>query len=292
MLRAVPIAALSLSLVACQGNVPVPASGSQPEMGLQSTSAVRSVRDSNKPTFGVGLAAAMASGYGSDGFVYQYCEVKQDDFETCPAVEWGKTISGYSASRTIVSQGYNYGSTGTAVQHATSGLGEFRYYQNDVANFYISSEMNAAWNDVLHIQSKTLHKGAPVSLGVSLTLEPGYYAYLECYPYGATAGKEYFYGPGYVSIYGQCNYTENFELTIGSPNGPPGTQATGTLETKVGATLPIGGGATTSAYTCEGGACEDEQTFTAGLGGTVKWRIVKIPAGVTYTTDSGHRYSQ
>jgi hypothetical protein len=288
MWRVITIVAASLSLAACQGSVPVPA---PPSAGLQSMSELQSMRETTKPTFGVGLAAAMLSGYGSDNFVYQYCEERGDGFQDCPAVEPGKTIAGYSASRVIVSHGYNYGSTGTAVQHATSGLGEFKYYQNDIANFYISSEMNAAWNDVLHIGSKTLHKGTPVSLGVSLTLEPGYYVYLECYPYGATTGKEYFYGPGYVSIYGQCNYTETFDLTIGSPNGPEGTQATGTIDTTVGATVPIGGGATTTDYTCEGTACLDLQTFTAGVGGTVKWRIVKIPAGVTYTTDSGHRYS-
>lgn len=301
-----PVLAVALfALAACSSSQSLPSSPSSLQSGHPVTANNRNFPSFPKvlpmaKSYGVGLDVAAALIAGDNQWSKQYCANKSSS--SCSAIVEHKTSFSFSASHSG-SDKVNGGHFTVATQN-TSGLAQSSYELDATAHGtpYTpgqdggSGDAYMPWSDNLHVKSSTLRKGTAVTISVQLTIAPNVTSVSCTSDTNSEAALDYSgtgvdqYG-SLLQVSGGCAAPGSFEYVVGSGGaGGQGTTDTGTINTTVGSTVAIGGAlqvngwACTFTFTCTG-------NYVTDLSGTGTWKITGIsPAGVTYTTDSGHTY--
>ena len=301
-------AALLASLTACSSqSMPNAPSSQQNVQTLPASSRVAQLRSNvlhaaNQEPYGVGLHVIAALTAGLQQWTHEYCQRKEVS-GSCPTSP-GKTSATFSISHSGTDT--INGGTFTLETSDASTLGDSTYGFDLTASGGQNTPGqdgaavptdNIAWFDRMHITSKTLPKGTPVTIKVELSVVPTA-ANVSCtadqnssagFTYLATGADAH---EGYMQLNGGCSAPNKFVYTIG-PNGEGGQGKTdsGVISTSVGKTVDISGSGGFNGWACTfTETCV--KSYVTSIAGDVIWKIKSIsPAGVTYTTNSGHMYN-
>jgi hypothetical protein len=293
------LAAALFALSACSGSPNTSGSASLVPTEPSPVSAVAAAKQ-----FGVGLGVYAGAVGSASGATYGWCDGVVTNPSQCTGEVAGKRKYTYAVAKTINlvnGSGKNNGSVEMKFS-ATQKLGKGNYlmygnvnelvkFQRNVSGF--AQIVSSAWNDTLYISSKTLKKGAPVTIGVQLALKPG--TNVACDAAGNSFGEVDFYSASIsppsgstFSISGGC-VDGAFEYYLYGNAKQQGTTAVGTIATSVGASYPL--------YFAVSGnviACQTQNycvgMFAASLSGNYAFKITSITSGATYTTASGVTY--
>ena len=251
-------------------------------------------------SYGTGLNVSAALFAGSSQWSKQYCATHSSS--NCGGVVQHQKEHGFSASH--AGHDKQYGGTFTLSTSEDSSMGSSSYGFNLTADgtVYTPGQDGAgvsggfAWTDNLHIKSKHLAKGTPVTINVELSVTPGT-TDVDCTSddnsiasVSDVASGTDKYGTT-LQVGGGCANPGDFEYVVGANSaGGVGTTDTGVLTASVGDTVGIYGAgsyqgwACTFTFSCYG-------SYTTDLSGTFTWKITSVsPNGVTITTDSGRKY--
>lgn len=263
----------------------------------------------NVKAFGVGLgndAGAEGTG-GSKGMSWSFawCNGAPGNASGCYSEVPGKRKFTDSASGTAE---LFYGSKSVGFTKAkiagTQKIGTASYVMSaetdstmKLGHGYFAQAQTVAsdWDDTLYISSTTLKKGTPVTIGVKWVLTPQ--TQIGCDSAKISYGVLELYSPsitpptgGQFSISGACANGQ-FLYYLYNNVKDPGTTATGTISTTVGASYPIYFATSGQVIACTsgvGGQCIGD--YFAVLSGNDKFKITSITQGATYTTASGVTY--
>ena len=230
-------------------------------------------------------------------YTHTYCQSKGTG--NCPVTRKGLRSAQFSDAKTL------HGRDGTfhISQSAASALGLSTY--GDDANASSTDGTGSVegargeewlnWSDTLHVTSKSLPKGSPVTISVVLTVSPSV-TNVGCDPSNLAQGQLTFTASGQdslggsaLSVVGGCS-NGTFIYLFGPGSGASGTSDSGVIDTSVGSAVNITGFGHVVNVVCDsfGGTCVG--SFPSHLTGTATWQITGITSGAAYRTDSGDSY--
>lgn len=253
-----------------------------------------------KGSYGVGLGVAASLTAGLKQWSHQFCATNSSS-DCSGIVEHKKSVT-YSVSQSGTDK-INGGHFSLKTDEVST-LGQSSYNialkANGASNTpgqdgAVVNPANITWSDNLHVKSKTLKKGTPVTISVQLSLTPSVTDVSCTSDQNSSASIDYT-GTGadqfssFMKVSGYCVGSGSFVYVIDDGSGGQGTTDTGTIATSVGATVGIAGNGSFVGWACSfTPTCV--RSYVTNIAGSATWTITGVsPKGATYTTDSGRKY--